>query len=158
MKQGRKVLIVLSTSGTPESALEYAVKRASEEGTGLVAFYPVDSDLASEAFDSFTDIGFIGDKPSSELSESLMREYRQRGYEELGRVQVLAMEAAIEYEPIMEDGNFVPQVLDVIGRYDIDLAVLVSRREHSFIKYFSRDMAGEVKKQAGCEVVIFPEK
>ncbi len=158
MKTDKKVLLVLSTSGTPEPAIEYAVKEALDNGALLVALYPVDNELASEAFDNFTDIGFIGDKPSSELSESLMREYRQRGYEELGHVQVRAMEAGVEYEPIMEEGLFVPQVLDVIDRYGITEAVLVSRHERSFIKYFSKDMAGEVKKRAECDVVIFPEK
>jgi hypothetical protein len=154
----KRVLLVLATSGTPASAVEYAVKEASKIGATLVALYPVDNELASEAFDNFTDIGFIGDKPSSELSESLMREYRQRGYEELGAVQVGAMEAGVEYEPIMEEGGFVSLVLDMIGRYGVTEAVLVSRRERSFIKYFSRDMAGEVKKRAACNVVIFSEK
>ncbi|MBE9529464.1 MAG: universal stress protein [Proteobacteria bacterium] len=157
-KDKKKVLLVLATSGTPEPAIEYAVKEATEIGATLVALYPVDDELASEAFDNFTDIGFIGDKPSSELSESLMREYRQRGYEELGAVQVGAMEAGVEYEPIMEEGSFVPLVLDVIGRYEVTEAVLVSRHERSFLKYFSKDMAGEIKKRAGCTVVIFPEK
>ncbi len=158
MKKGSKVLLVLSTSGTPQAAIEYAVKLALDSGALLVTLYPIDNELASEALDSFTDIGFIGDKPSSELSESLMREYRQRGYEECGLVQIRTMEAGVEYEPIMEEGNFVSLVLDVIERYEVTDAVLVSRHERSFIKYFSKDMAGEIKKRALCEVTIFPEK
>ncbi len=157
-KTETNVLLVLSTSGTPEAAIEHAVKLALDSEAKLVTLYPVDNELASEAFDSFTDIGFIGDKPSSELSESLMREYRQRGYEELGLVQQRTMEAGVEYEPIMEEGRFVSLVIEVIDRYNVSNAVLVSRHERSFIKYFSKDMAGEVKKRAQCDVVIYPEK
>jgi hypothetical protein len=40
---------------------------------------------------------------------------------------------------------------------DVTLTVLVSRRERSLVKYFSRSLAEEVKERAGCEVVIFPE-
>lgn len=153
----KNVLLVLSTSGTSGEVIDFAVERAKKEGSGLVVLYLLDTELAREAFDTFTDIGFIGDKPSSELSESLMREYRQRGYEELGVVQIKAMEAGVGYEPIMEEGGFVSKVLDLVTRMDVTLVVLVSRRERSLVKYFSRSLAEEVKLRAGCEVVIFPE-
>ena len=87
------------------------MERAVKDGLGLVVLYIIDHDLADEAFDVFTDIGFIGDKPSSELSASLMREYRQRGYEEFGVVQIKAMEAGVPFEPLMEEGSFVAKVL-----------------------------------------------
>jgi nucleotide-binding universal stress UspA family protein len=152
-----KVILVLSTSGTQDEVIDYAVQRAVEESSGLVALYLLDTELAREAFDTFTDIGFIGDRPSQELSESLMREYRQRGYEELGRVQVKAMEAGVDYEPVMEEGGYVATVLDMINSTGAGLVVLVRRRERSFMKYFSKSLAEEVKDQTSCEVVIFKE-
>ncbi len=153
----KNVLLVLSTSGTEQSWIDMAVHRAVKDGIGIVALYILDKDLADEAFDAFTDIGFIGDKPSSELSESLMREYRQRGYEELGVVQVKAMEEGVAFEPLMEEGSFVSKVLEVIERMNVSVAVVVSRRERSLLKYFSRSLAQEVKDLAGCEVVVLPE-
>lgn len=153
----KNVLLVLSTSGTEQSWIDIAVQRAVKDGLGLVALYILDKELADEAFDAFTDIGFIGDKPSSELSESLMREYRQRGYEELGVVQIKAMEEGVAFEPLMEEGSFVSKVLEVIERMDVSVAVVVSRRERSLLKYFSRSFAQEVKDLAGCEVVILAE-
>ncbi len=153
----KNVLLVLSTSGTEQSWIDIAVQRAVKDGLGLVALYILDKELADEAFDAFTDIGFIGDKPSSELSESLMREYRQRGYEELGLVQIKAMEEGVAFEPLMEEGSFVSKVLEVIERMDVSVAVVVSRRERSLLKYFSRSLAQEVKDLAGCEVMVLPE-
>ncbi|MBI5344288.1 MAG: hypothetical protein HZB83_02965, partial [Deltaproteobacteria bacterium] len=94
----------------------------------------------------------------AELTESLMREYRQRGYEELGRVQIKAMEAGVDYEPVMEEGDFVSKTLEAIKRWDAVAAVLVKRRERAFMKYFSKSLADEVKKRAACEVVIFSEE
>ncbi len=153
----KNVLLVLSTSGTAESCIDMAVERALKDGLGLVVLYIIDHDLADEAFDVFTDIGFIGDKPSSELSESLMREYRQRGYEEFGVVQIKAMEAGVPFEPLMEEGSFVSKVLEVIERMDVSVAVVLSRRERSLIKYFSRSLAEEVKSRAECEVIVLAE-
>src|SRR3990172_3399237 len=154
----KKVLLVLSTTGTPDDVIDFAVSKAAEWKSGIVALYLLEEDLANEAFDRFTDIGFIGDRPSAELSESLMREYRQRGYEELGRVQIKAMEAGVDYEPLMEEGTFVAKALEVIERMDVGLAVVVKGRERAFKKYFAKSLADEVKENAPCEVVVFKEK
>lgn len=155
----KKVVLVLSTSGTPDEVIDYAVKRAKDENAGLIALYLLESELAKEAFDAFTDIGFIGDKPSSELSESLMREYRQRGYEELGRVQIKAMEAGLDFEPLMEEGGFVDKVLEAVRKWEAVVAVLYRRKaRRAFMKYFSKSPADEVKEKAPCEVVVFNEE
>ncbi|MEK6790646.1 MAG: universal stress protein [Deltaproteobacteria bacterium] len=154
----KNVLLVLSTSGTDDEVIAYAVGRAKKDGAGLVALYILDPDLANSVFDNFTDIGFIGDKPSSALSEAIMKEYRQRGYEELGRVQIKAMEEAVGFEPLMEQGGYVEKTLDVIAGMGVSVAVLVKRKQRAFYKYFTVSHADEVKKAAGCEVVIFVEK
>lgn len=154
----KNVLIALSTSGTSEAALDYAVKKAKESKATLVALYVLEAGLANEVFDTFSDIGFIGDKPSTELSESIMKEYRQRGYEELGRAQVKTMEEGVDFEPLMEKGEYVAKVLEVIRKKEVILAVAVKRKQKRLFKYFSRSLADEVKEKAPCEVVIFEEE
>ncbi len=153
----KKVLLVLSTSQTSEEAVDYAVNRAKKEGARLVALYLLEAGLAGEVFDTFSDIGFIGDRPSTELSESIMKEYRQRGYEELGKVQIKAMEEGVDFEPVMEQGDFVSKVLGLIESTGATVAVLVRRKKRPLFKYFSRSLADEVKEKAGCEVVLFTE-
>lgn len=153
----KNVILVLSTSGTPEEVVDYAIERAKKDNAGIVALYVLDTDLSSGVFDSFTDIGFIGDRPSTELSEALMKEYRQRGYEEIGKVQIKAMEQAVDFEPLMEQGPFVDIILGVIESKNAMLAVLVKRKKKDFMKYFSTSLADEVREKAKCEVVVFRE-
>lgn len=154
----KKILIALSTAGTPDKAIDYAVERARKEKTGLVALYVIDADLAEEVFESFSDMGFIGDRPSTLLSESIMKEYRQRGYEELGRVQIKTMEAGVDFEPLIERGDFAAKVLELVRRLDVKLAVVVKKGKKTFLKYLSRSPADEVKEKAPCEVVIFTDE
>ncbi|MEK7773161.1 MAG: universal stress protein [Deltaproteobacteria bacterium] len=154
----KNVLLVLSTSGASEAAVSFAVERARKDGACLAALYIIESGLANEVFDTFSDIGFIGDRPSTELSEAIMKEYRQRGYEELGKVQIKAMEAGVDFDPVMEQGEFVIEVLHMIKRKNAALAVLVRRKKKTLLKYFSRSFADEVAAQAPCEVVIFTEE
>jgi nucleotide-binding universal stress UspA family protein len=154
------VLVVLSTSRTSDEVLEYAVRRAVGAGARLVALYVLESGLASEVFDKFTDIGFIGDRPSVQITESLMKEYRQRGYEELGRLQVMTMEAGVDFEPVLTEGEFVPTVLESIDTWDAAQAIVIRRRKRSFFKYFSKSLVDDIKEAApsSCEVVVFNEE
>lgn len=154
----KNVLLVLSTSATSDAAVGFAVERARKDGACLVALYIIESGLANEVFDTFSDIGFIGDRPSTELSEAIMKEYRQRGYEELGRVQIKAMEAGVDFDPVMEQGEFVDRVLQMIKRKDAHVAVLVKRKKRALLKYFSRSLADDVAASAPCEVVLFAEE
>ncbi len=151
---GNKILLVLSTHSYSDQAVEYAVTRAAQEGRVLVAFFLLESELAREASERFSDIGFTGDKPSATLTESLMREYRQRGYEALGRAQIRAMEEGVSFEPLLDEGPYVSTILDAIEVNDIGLVVIQKRRERSLFKYFKKGLSAEVKEMASCEVVI----
>ena len=153
----KNILLVLSTSRTSAKAIDFAVETAKKEGAALIALYLIETELAKEVFDKFSDIGFIGDKPSTELTEAIMKDYRQRGYEELGRVQIKAMEEGVGYEPLMDQGIYVEKILEVIRDRDIDAAVVVRRKPSPLLRYFSRSLADELAKTAPCKVFIFEE-
>ena len=152
-----KTLLILSTSRTSERAVDFAVSQAKEKGETLVALYILEEELTNEVFDRFTDIGFIGDKPSSELVESIMKEYRQRGYEEIGKVQVKAMEAGVDFDAVTVEGNFVDETLKAIDDHGASMAVVVKRKKSIFMKYFSRSFADEISERASVEVAVFDE-
>lgn len=154
----KKVLFVIPPSGATDSAIEEAVKRAKKDGASLAALYLLEAGAASDAFDKFTDIGFIGDRPSAEVSESLMKQQRQSGYEELGRVQIKAMEEGVDFEPLMETGEPVSTVLSLIESMGVSVAVLVKKRQKAIFKYFSRSLADDIKEKAPCEVVVVVEE
>ena len=149
--------MVLATSCTSDKAVEAAVEAAKAAGVKLTALYLIETELAKEVFDKFSDIGFIGDKPSMELTEAMMKDYRQRGYEELGRVQVRAMEEAVEYEPLLEQGDYLGTVMEVIEARGVSKAFVVRRRPNALLRYFSRSIADELKEGAPCEVTIIEE-
>ncbi len=154
----KDILLVLSATWASDKIIEYAVERARKDRARLVALYLLETGLAEEVFESFSDIGFMGDRPSTQLSESIMKEYRQRGYEELGRVQIKAMEEGVDFDSFMEQGDFVAKVLEIIRRLDVKVAILVKREKKSFFKYFTRSLPDEVKEKAPCEVIIFAEE
>ena len=152
------VLLVIPGSRRSERAIDFAVDTAKSEGATLYALYILDSSVAKEALERFSDIGFIGDKPSTQLSEAIMKESRQRGYEELGKVQIRAMEEGVEFEPMMEEGDFVEIIKKTIEKYSIELIITIRKRKTTLRRYFSASLLDELKAEVPCRVEIFDEE
>ncbi len=153
----KDILLILPTSKTSNEAVDFAIRKAKEIGGALTVLYILDTAMADEVFDKFTDIGFIGDKPSSQLTEAIMKEYRQRGYELLGAVQIKAMEAGVPFNPITLHGDFTECAMKVINDIKPVMAVTVRERLSGLSRYFSTSSINELQDSAPCEVVFFDE-
>lgn len=153
----KNVLLILAGTKTPDAMIEAAAAIAKKESSRLIAVYILEPGKASEVFDTFTDIGFIGDKPTTELSESLMKDYRQRGYEELGRAQMKAMELGVDFEPDLEEGDYVSTALDAIEKWSVGVALAVRPKKKHLINYFSKTPLEDLIAGAPCEVMVFDE-
>ncbi|HHL40159.1 MAG TPA: universal stress protein [Deltaproteobacteria bacterium] len=151
------VLVVLTTSRSSQRAVDYAVERAARQGARLLALFLVESEIAKGIFDTFSDIGFIGERPSAELTEAVMREYRLRGRERLAAVGEAARKRGVPFEARMEEGDFLPTVLRVIEESGAATAVVARRKLKTLRRYFSASLSEELREKAPCEVVIFDE-
>ncbi|MBI5599005.1 MAG: universal stress protein [Deltaproteobacteria bacterium] len=157
----KNVLVVISAADSSDKAVEFAVLAAKKEGGTVFALYMLEGGSASDVSERFTDMGFIGDKPSTEVSEAIMKEYRQRGYEELGRVQIKCMEEGVPFEPLMEageegaGGDFVARVLDCIASRAIGLAVVVRSKKKTLARYLTKPPEDRLKEAAPCRVEVF---
>ncbi len=154
----KKILLVLSYSGFSVRAIDEAVIRAKKEKATLAALYLLEGGTAESVFDKFSDIGFMGDRPSEDLSRLLMKESRQRGYEALGKVQIKAMEEGVPFEPLVEEDATVEKVLAVIEKIDPSAVYVLKRKQRAFFKYFTRSLADELAERAGCEVAVITEE
>lgn len=154
----KKILLVLSYSDFSAKAIDEAVARAKKEKATLAALYLLEAGAAESVFDKFTDIGFMGDRPSEDLSRLLMKESRQRGYEALGKVQIKTMEEGVPFEPLVEEDATVEKVLAVIERLDPSAVYVLKRKKRAFFKYFTRSLADELAERAPCEVAVITEE
>lgn len=154
----KKILLVLPYAGVLDKAIGQAVKRALDEKAALVALYLLEGSAAESVFDAFSDIGFIGDRPSEDLSKLVMKEARQQGYETLGRVQIKAMEEGVSFEPLLEEDASAERVLSVIEKTAPEAVLVVERKKRAFFKFFKRSLADELAEKAPCEVVVLTEE
>ena len=154
----KNVLLVISKKGVSEKALSRAVLAAKRINPRSTPFAGLAQGAADDASDKFTDIGFIGDKPSAQVSEAIMKDYRQRGYEELGKAQIKCMEEGVAFEPLMEqEGDFVESILSLVEGHSIALVVITGEKRSPLRRYLSKSPEDELKEKAGCEVEVFTE-
>lgn len=154
----KKILLVLPYAGVSDSSIVKAVKRASDEKAVLIALYLLEGSAGENVFDAFSDIGFIGDRPSEDLSKLVMKETRQQGYETLGRVQIKAMEEGVAFEPLLEEEATTERVLEVIEKTSPEAVFVVAKKKRSFFKYFKRSLADELVERASREVTVITEE
>lgn len=153
-----KILLILSTTRTSSGAVEYAVDLARRSKGELISLFIIETGVVNEVFETFSDIGFIGDKPSSRLTEAMMREFRQRGYAELKKVEELAREKGIKSHSIIEEGDFIERALWVIEKYHVDTAVAIKKRRSAIASYFVKSQVLKLKELAPCPVEVFEEE
>jgi nucleotide-binding universal stress UspA family protein len=154
----KKILLVLSNARSSSKAVEYAVDLAMKEGAKLIVLFVIEKEVVKEVFDTFSDIGFIGDKPSTKLTQAMMREFRQRGYEELQRIEDLAKEHNVAVEPIIEEGDFLEKALWIIDKYRVDSAVAIKKKRSAIASYFIKSQVLKLKELAPCTMDIFEEE
>lgn len=153
-----KVLLILSNARTSLKAVEYAIDLAKKKESILIALFIIETEVVNEVFETFSDIGFIGDKPSTKLTQAMMREFRQRGYEELQLVEDLAKEQNVTVDPIIEEGDFLDKALWVIDKYDIGSAVAIKKKRSAIASYFIKSKVLKLEELATCTMEIFEEE
>ncbi|MDH4227745.1 MAG: universal stress protein [Deltaproteobacteria bacterium] len=150
----KSVLLIFSATRVSEKALGLAVSAAKKDNARLVVLYVIEPEIAEEIFDKFSDIGFIGDKPSEELAEAVMKEYRQRAYEVTGKAQVMAMEEGVGFDALIEQGDFVEKSIETIERYKAGHVIVPKRKLSTLAKYFSRSRVDELVSRLSCKVEV----
>ena len=75
----KTILLTLSTTRQSPKTIDYALKKAQKEKASLIILFIVDPDLPHLVLDKMLDVGFMGDKPSMKLYQSILKEYRERG-------------------------------------------------------------------------------
>jgi nucleotide-binding universal stress UspA family protein len=150
---GRVMLILSPTRHNPKS-VDLAVSLAGETGRSLLAVFIVDTKVTDAISGRIVDIGFLGDKVSTQLKGAILREYETRGRRDLEEVKEHAGRSGIECETVVSRGDFVEESLRIAAEKEVE-AIVVSRAERSKL---SRKLFGsavnELVKRASCPVTV----
>ncbi|HVO27973.1 MAG TPA: universal stress protein [Candidatus Margulisiibacteriota bacterium] len=151
------VLLVIPASKEPQRAGAAAIELARQRGGKLVALVVVDPNVPSYAASTLSDVGFMGEQVSEQVSETIVREQHTRAAALLHALAERAKKEGVVVTPIVEEGDIGDICRRVIRTHAIGSAVLVAEKQSWLTRFLSRSAAVQLPALSGCEVRVMEE-
>ena len=153
----KNILLVLSTTRQSPKTIDAAFEKAKEEKRGLTALFVLDSEMPESIFEKLTDIGFTGEKPSQQLHDSILAEYRVRGDRKLKELGEMARTMDVSFKTIIREGDFTKECLSVIGEEEADFVIITRKKRSSLSRFIFGSALAEINDKTHCEMLIIDE-
>lgn len=153
----KNILLVLTTTCQVDKAVELAIEKAKNQKANLTALFIIDSSMSEGVVSRLSDFGFLGDKPSSELTHAIIKEYRDQGNKKLDEIKWLADCLGIPCQTFVEEGDYTELVLKRMARFNIDYAIVTRCKRSVISSLLFGSAMDKVVKNAGCPVEIVEE-
>ena len=153
----KNILLVLSTTRQSPKTIELALEKGKEEGNSLTALFVLDSEMAGSVLEKLTDEGFTGEKPSQELHDSILTEYRERGKKKLEEIGKLAKEMDVPFTAIMREGDFTSECLAEIKERRSDMVITTRKKRSSLSRFIFGSPIEQIRDESECEMLIVEE-
>jgi nucleotide-binding universal stress UspA family protein len=153
----KNILLVLTTTCQVDRAIELAIDKAKNEKANLTVLFIIDSSVSDSVVNKLSDFGFLGDRPSSELTHAIIKEYRDQGSKKLDEIKWLADCLGIPCQAFVEEGEYTELALKKIARFNIDYAIITRCKKAAFTSFLFGSAVDKLVSKAGCKVEIVEE-
>lgn len=150
----KKILLILSFLRSSPKTVEEALKIAKENEAELVVFFVLDIGYADNIARKLADEGWLGEKPSQQLYNSLLVEYQSQAEKKVAEIRHRAAELKVPVRAMIKSGSVLEETLRVASLEDPALIVITRRRRSSLSRLIFGSMVKALKEQAKCEVRI----
>lgn len=154
----KTILLTLSTTRQSPKTIDYALKKAQKEKAHLVILFIVDPDLPHLVLDKMLDVGFMGDKPSMKLYQSILIEYRERGEKITKEISKKADSLGIEWSTQMAEGEFTQECLKVIKDKNPEMTILTRTERSRLSRFIHGSAVNRLKQKSRCPITIVKEE
>ena len=152
------ILLVLSTTRQSPATVNHALRRAAETHETLHVVFILDSDIPNSIFDRLTDMGFMGERPSQQLSNSILSEYRERGGAKIAEVEEAAHTHGVEVTSALLEGDFLVTCIDQITRLSVAEVVLTRRRRGNLSRFLFGSAVADLTRRTPCPITVIDEE
>ncbi len=153
----KNVLLVTSPMTDAPNAVGYALGRAREMGGGLIGLAILDPEQAKQVAATLTTTGFLGEKVSDSVIETLQREQRAQAEMLLERIGGQAAQAGISYTPLIEEGDPSEVCGRIVRVHQVESVVLVAEKRSWLSRFLSRAPGLRTPALGACEVKIMDD-
>jgi nucleotide-binding universal stress UspA family protein len=150
------VLLLVPADREPQAAAAEAIAAAKQRGGRLIAVIALDPELVERVSATLSNFGFMGEKVSDEVGDTLLREYRTRAEAAGQAIVAQAKAAGVEVEARYEEGDPGEICRRLIPALDVGLAVLLAERRSWLARLLAREPL-RIPALAGCQVRVVEE-
>jgi len=151
------VLVLVPPDRQVTRAIAAALDLASERRAGLMAAVVIDVDASDRLSDRMTDVGFLGEKMTGQVSETLAREHRVRGEALLAEIAEQARARGIECRTSIEAGDPGEVCRHLIATADVVAAIIVAEKRSWIARILTGGQPLQPPALGGCEVTVVEE-
>ena len=137
---------------TSPRAVSHAVATARREGAELIACFIISHRVPESVSSWLIYIGFMGDKPSSELKTAISDHYRQRAQSQLEEFEAKAREQGIPCRTLLLEGDLVEEGVRVAREEKVDLVLLDEPDRSDFDHLFFAPVKENLTQRLKCPV------
>jgi nucleotide-binding universal stress UspA family protein len=121
----RRILLLLSGGGQRNAAVQAAIEKGiSESPTEIVALYVIDAEVPASVSSWLIYVGFMGDRPSDDYHQTILKEYRRRAQEDLSEAAAQIGAAGLACKIRMEEGDLLQTIRRVLNEEQAELMVM----------------------------------
>lgn len=153
-----RILLVLSTTRQSDKAIDMALSMAEEQEADLMVLFILNSKVPDTVFDQLTDVGFMGERPSSESKATIVKEQRDRGLAKLKEIEKLAEDRGVFCQSWVVQGDFGRESVKMAAAHEVDLLIVCRARRPGLSRFFFDQEIEEVIRWADCEVRVVEEE
>lgn len=154
----KTILLALSTIRQSPKTINYALKKAKKEKARLVILFIVDSDLPHLILDKMMDVGFMGDKPSLQLYQSILKEYKERGKKITEEISQEAKSLGVEWSTLIAEGEFTKECLKVIEKEKPEKIILTRAERSCLSRFLFGSAVNNLKQKSPSPITIVEEE
>lgn len=153
----KNVLLVVVPGHDSPNAVDYALRRAAELGGSLVALAVLDPEAHRRVATALTDVGFVGERVSEDVVETLEKERRDFAVTQVQQVAEEARRRGIECSTVVEEGDPSEVCARVVASNHVVAAVLVAEKQSWVTRFLSRSAPVKLPSLPGCEVKVMED-
>jgi len=156
-KSTHPIMLVLSTTRQSPATVTHALERADTTKEPLHILFILDSEIPNSIFDNLTEMGFVGERPSQQLTDAIIREYRDLGGAKISEIEKLAKQRKLAVTTELLEGDFLSTCINCINRLSAREVVLTRRKRGNLSRYLFGSAVKDLASKACCPVTIIDE-
>ncbi|MFQ5707636.1 MAG: universal stress protein [bacterium] len=150
----KKILLILSFLRSSPKTIATAIGLAKKMKAELLVFFVLDIEYAEKIVHKLTDEGWIGGKPSDQLYDSLLKEYKLQAEETTLEIEKMAKEQHVPVRSIIRSGSLATQSLRLAHLEKPDLILITRRKRSNLSRLIFGSAVKTIQEQAPCDVKI----